>query len=67
MEALVLVAVALAIAGIVVMAVGGDLMAKQNGRYNCHNTIGESTLNLGVMLGIAACVILVLAAGMAVH
>lgn len=62
MEALVLLAVALAIAGVVVLATGGSILEKQNGRYNCHDVTGETLLNRGVMLGGLACLVLLLAA-----
>lgn len=47
MEALVLLAVALAIAGVVVLSTGGSILEKQNGRYNCHDVTGETLLNRG--------------------
>ncbi len=62
MEALVLLAVALAIAGVVVLSTGGSILEKQNGRYNCHDVTGETLLNRGVMLGGLACLVLLLAA-----
>lgn len=62
MEALVLLAVAMAVAGVVVMSTGGSILEKQNGRYNCHDVTGETLLNRGVMLGALACLILLLAA-----
>jgi len=62
MEALILLAVALAIAGVVVLSTGGSILEKQNGRYNCHDVTGETLLNRGVMLGGLACLVLLLAA-----